>query len=137
METLQSLLVYIFWPRPPMAHHDNPKVIALLVLCGLLVVGSIAFSAWRRTVHSASFKRLSSSWSMAAFWFGFVGLVLTLARTEDVSVISMRLWWVVWVVSLVLYVFFQVKNFRSRHYEVLPKSMSNDPRAAYLPKKKR
>lgn len=71
------------------------------------------------------------------FWYGLIGLFLVVSRVEEISYVSMRFWWVVWVVSLVGYLFMQFKVFKARHYEVLPSEQSNDPRDKYLPTKKK
>lgn len=128
---------YIFWPRPPATGYDNPKIQAVLVVCALLVVASFALRYWRRKLRNPQTKKLSKSWSSAAFSFGVVGVILAVARAEDISYISMRFWWVLWVAFLALYLFMQFRLFRAKHYEMLPKQEFSDPRDKYLPKKKK
>lgn len=130
------MLTYLFWPRPPVVPYDNPKVIALLVLTIGLIAASIALSVWRKRLSNSVTKKLSRSWSSAAFWFGFIGLLLVIARVEDVSYVSMRFWWIPWTVSFVLYLFIQVKLFRTKHYSVVPTEKTTDPRKEYLPRGK-
>ncbi len=127
---------YIFWPRPPQIGYDSPKLIALLSISVAFIVLSFVIRLWRKRVQNPQTKKLSRSWSTATIWFGVIGLILAVSRAEDISYVSMRLWWVVWGVSLALYLLFQVKIFRARHYEVLPQRRSEDAREKYLPKKK-
>jgi hypothetical protein len=109
----------------------------LLILCVLLVAGSFGVRYWRRGITSAVTKKLSKSWSSAAFWFGIVGAVLVVCRVEEIQYAAMRFWWVVWTVSLVTYALFQWRMFTQRNYTILPKMKKEDPRDRYLPGKKK
>jgi hypothetical protein len=131
-----NVLSYIFWPNPGNAHYDSPKAMALIIICALMVVGSFVLSQWRKKA-SAGMRKSSKSWPTASFWFGLIGLVLVVARVEQIQFIAMRLWWILWALFLVLFIGFQVKNYRARHYEVIPTITEDDPRAKYLPKKKK
>lgn len=133
---MTNILSYIFWPNPGNASYDSPKAIALLIMCILMVIASFGISSWRKHA-SQGMRRSSKSWSSAAFWFGLIGAVLVVSRVEQIQFVAMRFWWFIWGLALVAYVFFQVKNYRTRHYEVIPSVSVDDPRAKYLPKKKK
>lgn len=133
---MKDFLVYLFWPNPGNAHYSSPKAIALLVICAALVIGSVVISRWRKG-QSDMLRRFTSSWPAASFWFGFTGLILIVSRVEQIQYVAMRFLWVVWLAILGLFVFSQVKKLRTRYYEVLPSSGELDPRAKYLPKRKR
>ena len=64
-------------------------------------------------------------------------LLFVVARTEEIQFLAMRFLWVLWLAAALLYLFLQVKFFRARYYEELPVDRTDDPRAAYLPKRKR
>lgn len=81
-------------------------------------------------------RNLSSSWSSALFWFGFVAAFLIVSRVETIQFLSMRLLWLFWGLFAALYVFFQILNFRRRHYTVLERAQVIDEREKYLPKSK-
>ena len=133
-----STLTYLFYPNPGASSYDNPKVLALFALCGFLVIFSFIIRYWRKHQKNPVTKKLSTSWSRAAFWFGIVGLVLVVARVEPIQYIAMRVWWIVWAVAILLYIVFQVRVFRLRHYTVVPKDRTEqEGRDPYLPKKKR
>jgi len=101
-------------------------------------VGSFALKRWRKNKKNAVTKKLSRSWPSAAFWFGLIGLFLVVSRVEGISYVSMRVWWLVWFVTMGIYVGIQIKMYSMRNYEVLPKEQSaDDPREKYLPKKKK
>lgn len=130
-------LSYLFYPNPANATYGSPKSIMLLVLCTLLIAGAAGLSIWRRKTANPVTRKLSRSWPTASFWFGFSGLILVISRVEQIQFISMRAWWIVWLALAAFYIFIQVRLFRTRHYEVLPNIVSSDPRARYLPRKRK
>lgn len=134
---MNAWLSYIFWPNPGNAGYDNPKVIALIVFCLLLVVGSFAIARWRNRLTNQSLKKVSRSWSTASVWFGLSGLLFTIARVEQIQFLAMRLMWLIWAIFAVLFIVLQVRAVRTKTYEVLPTKKSTDVRAKYLPKRKR
>lgn len=134
---MKDVLVYLFWPNPGNATYENPKALALLVVCGLLVAASIAVRVWRRRIAGALLRKFSRSWARASLWFGVSGLVLTVARVEQIQYLSMRFLWVLWLLAGLLTVVLQVRLFRARYYRILPTAHIEDPRDRYLPKRKR
>lgn len=132
-----DLLSYLFWPNPGNADYSSPKSLALLAVCLLFILGGILFSFWRKRQTHTVFKRLSAHWSAAAFWFGCIGIVLVVARVEEIQFIAMRFLWVLWIGALAAFLWFQVRQFRARYYRPLPATRTDDPRAAYLPRKKK
>lgn len=132
-----QFLSYIFWPRPPATGYDSPKIQAVLALCFALVIASFLLKKWRKRLKNPVTKKLSRSWSSACVWFGVIGLLLSVSRAEDISYMSMRFWWVVWVACLAFYLYVQIRLFKARHYERIPTVQEEDPREKYLPKRKR
>ena len=132
-----SFITYLLWPNPEAATYDNPKVIVLFCICAVLVVLSVIIRRWRLHVQNPITRRLSRSWASATLWFGLTGLILAVARVEQISYISMRVWWAVWLLAIVLMFFVQWKRWRTMHYSVLPREKIDDPREKYLPKRKR
>lgn len=130
-----KFLQFLFYPNPANASYTSPKALALLIVCALLVLGSFWLKRWRRKQDPVA-KKLSRNWSSVSFWLGLIGLFLIVARVETISYVSMRLWWLFWFAALVAYVFIQVRMFKARHYEILPKEKVEDPREKYLPGKK-
>ncbi len=134
---MQDFLIYLFWPNPANAYYDSPKAMALLVVCGLLILASFGMSFWRKRMHDGILRKLSRSWSVAAFWFGLTGLVMVIARAEQIQFVSMRFLWVLWLLVAALYLAFQIRLFRARYYQVLPTVTKEDPMGKYLPGKKK
>lgn len=132
-----SIVTYLLWPNPEAANYDNPKVLALLGVCAGLIVLSVIIRMWRQKTENQITRRLSRSWASSAMWFGVIGLVLAVSRVEQISYVSMRLWWAVWLCALILTLFVQGKRWRTLHYQVLPSERMSDPREKYLPKRKR
>jgi hypothetical protein len=112
-------------------------MLILLGICVVLILASIVIRYWRRGLTNPITKKLSRSWSSAALWFGIVGIVLVVSRVESIQFLAMRFMWVLWGLAFLVYLFFQWRLFRSRHYEILPKMKVEDPRDKYLPKSKK
>ena len=134
---MNKLLTYIFYPNPGNASLTSPKALTLIILCALMVLASFGIKYWRSRLKNPVTKKLSRSWARASFWFGVIGIILAYSRIESISYVSMRLWWVVWLVALGAYLFIQYKLFGARYYEVLPKEKTEDPREKYLPRRKK
>lgn len=132
-----SFLTYWLYPNPHNVAYSSPKVLLLLAVCFGMVIASFALKAWRRRTKNPVTRKLSASWPGASMWFGITGLVMTVARVESVSYVSMRVWWAVWFAILALFVFAQYRLFRARHYEPVRGEKSADPRGDFLPKKKK
>lgn len=128
-----DFLRYWFYPNPGNTDYGNWKVQVLMVLCALLVIGSFGIRAWRNRQQNSVTKRLSRSWPSAALWFGLTGLILVVSRVELIQFLAMRFFWVVWIGLLIAYLILQVRLFRARHYQVLPRESVTDPRDPYLP----
>jgi hypothetical protein len=71
------------------------------------------------------------------FWFCIVALLLVVSRVEMIQFLAMRAALALWFVLAVLYVVFQIFQFRRRHYTVMDRVQVVDERDKYLPKRKR
>ncbi len=134
---MNTFLTYIFWPNPGNADYTSPKALALLVLCIALVVASFIVPRLRAAWQNTQLKKVSGSWATACGWFGWAGLMLVVARVEEIQYVAMRFLWVVWGAALLAYLFVQYKTYRSRYYEVIASQPVHDHRAPYLPKRKK
>lgn len=131
-----KFVTYWLWPNPAGWHYTDAKVMALLGACLALVALSFAVSYWRRSLKNPMTRTLSTSWGRALFWFGLTGAFFVVSRVETIQFLSMRLLWAVWVLFAVLFLVFQILNFRRRHYTVLERTQVVDERDKYLPKRK-
>ncbi|MBI3816907.1 hypothetical protein HY285_05190, partial [Candidatus Peregrinibacteria bacterium] len=125
---LQQFLRFVFAPNPGRATYGSTSILSLLIACGTLVVLSFIIAVWRRSHANSVTRKLSRTWSSVSFWFGIVGLVLVVSRVEQIQFLAMRFFWVLWVLALLVYVFVQLRLFRARHYEILPRVSAADPR---------
>jgi len=132
-----ALLRYLFWPNPGNASYSSPKVTLLLLFCVLLIAGTFAIAAWRRKQSNPMTKKLSKSWPAASFWFGIAALLMIISRVEEIQFLAMRFLWVIWIAGVAFYIYVQIRQFRTRHYAVLPRERVLDPRDRYLPGKKK
>src|SRR3989344_3048054 len=133
---MPSFLSYWFYPRPPATSYDNPKVLLMVLFCVLLFFGSFAVSFCRKNRENAVTKRLMKSWAPCMRWFGGIGMVLLVARAEDIQFLSMRAFWMLWVLGVLGFASVQIWRFRVKHYTIVPKTYVEDPREKYLPKRK-
>jgi hypothetical protein len=134
---MTNLFSYLFEVNPGGATYAKPSMLILLGISGACILASIILRFWRRRLENPGTKRLSRSWAGTAFWFGVAGLLLVLARVEEIQFLAMRFLWIVWALAAVLYVFFQVRQFRVRHFQILPSAVRDDPREKYLPQRKK
>ncbi len=134
---MMSILTYLFYPNPGRLTYGSTEIVALLAVCGALIVLSFLIRLWRSRTANGMTKKLTRSWSSLTFWFGIVGLVLIVCRVEKIQFLAMRFLWVFWGVFLLLALVMQYRVFRSRHYEVMPRVGKVDPRDQYLPGRKK
>ncbi len=134
---MQNILSYLFWPNPGNTTYGSPKALALLVFCGACIAASILLRFWRRRLGNPVLRKLSTSWPAIALWSGGSGVVLVVARVENVQFLAMRVLWIVWAVAIILTLLFQLWKFRMRYYEVMPQKRMLDPLEKYLPKRRR
>ena len=137
MRVLRSLLHYFFYPNPGHASYGDSWVIGILAACAALVLLSFAIRLWRSRQENPITKKLSRSWASASFWFGITGILFIVSRVEGIQFLAMRFPWVLFGVAAVLYLFFQIRQFRARHYEILPNMRVEDAREKYLPQRKK
>ncbi len=134
---MKAIFVFLFWPNPGNASYASPKAVALLAVCLALIAAALVLSFLRKRSRDASFRKLSRTWATASFWFGLIGLLLVVARVEQIQFVAMRVWWLLWLLFFAAYLFFQIRLWRTRHFTVLPRERVDDPRTQYLPKQKR
>jgi hypothetical protein len=137
LRSIRPTLRYFFYPNPGNVTYGSPSMIALLALSVGLIVLSFVLRSWRAKLTNPITKKLSRSWSSVSFWFGVTGVVLVVSRVEQIQFFAMRFFWFLWLVSALVYIWFQWRQFRARHYRVLPTMTVDDPRERYLPKRRK
>lgn len=137
MNSIVSLLKYLFRPLPAHLEYSSPLITSLLLVCAALLIASVGLRFWRKKLRNPITKKLTQSWSGVSLGLSLVGFVLVVSRVEGIQYLAMRFFWVIWAVVAALYVVLQLKLWRSRYYQVLPRAQVVDPRDQYLPKAKK
>jgi glucan phosphoethanolaminetransferase (alkaline phosphatase superfamily) len=137
MNTFTALLRHFFYPNPAGGSYGSTSMIVAMAICALLIVISFVIRWWRTRQADQRVRTLSRGWSSVTFWFGVVGLVLVVSRAEHIQFFAMRFLWVLWGVALAVYIGLQIRLWRARYYQVLPKLHVEDPRDKYIPGKKK
>ena len=115
--------------------------IAIVLILSILTLGGgigyIFFLSSRFEKLDKYERRLWRSVSLACFWFGVAGFLLFAMTGQRIPILSMRIWWVVWL-GIVIWV---VSRFVRRARKKIPAERRlYSERAAYekwLPKPKR
>ena len=130
---MNTFFSYLFYPNPGQMTYGDPAAIWTVVLCGALIALSFGIRLWRKRLQNAMTKKLSKTWSAASLWLGITGILLMVMRVEQIQFFAMRFLWIVWALVGAAYLLIQLRLFRSRHYQILPRVTVADPRARYLP----
>lgn len=130
------MLTYWFYPNPGNASYDNPKVLLIFGVCAVLFLASFAISSWRKRQGGVT-RNLSRSWAPVCRWLAIIGAFLVLCRVEEIQFMSMRFLWLLWALTLIAFVLFQIWWFKKKNYTVVAKERTTDPREAYLPQEAR
>lgn len=111
--------------------------VLLLLIPGLvLLIASFIVRPLRRNFQ-ASAKALSKYWPTMLTTFGLLGIVLGVCRAEGIAFLSMPFLGALWGVLAIVILVLQTVAFRRRSYTIIPAAKIEDPRDAYLPKKKK
>lgn len=108
MEYISSTFKYLFNSNPGTAFK---YYIPLLILASVLVISSIAFSAYykKRKKVDFAFKRLFKSLSNRLILFGILLFILIAVRYENIPYFSMRIWLYILLLVLLYFVYRYLK----------------------------
>lgn len=86
---------------------DFPHFWTLLsIAAGLLLASVVLKILVQRYFRDSRFKKIARRLTKTTFWFGLVGLFLIWMRSENVPLLSLRAWWLLYaVLFLLLYAF--------------------------------
>lgn len=133
---MERIFYYLFHLNPGTADYASSKAMVLLIICLFLVITGLVIRFIRSRSEDKMFKKLSAGWPAAGYWFGGTGLFLIICRVEQIAFFAMRFWWLIWLVILAVYIFFQWKLFKMRYYQKIKVEKKTDPRELYLPRRK-
>lgn len=111
-----------------------------IILAGCLVVFllGIFILFYRKKKAQPRHKKWIQTYGKRIINMAIVALGLLFVREVGIPYFSMRLWWGIWAIMLLIFSFMALKQFRKANrltLEIKPKAQ--DPRAKYLPKKKK
>ena len=114
MEYISSTFKYLFNSNPGTAFK---YYVPMLILASLLVVGSIAFSAYykKRKKVDFAFKRLFKSLSNRLMLFGIFLFILIAVRYENIPYFSMRIWLYILLLVLLYFVYRYLKIYKVKY----------------------
>lgn len=132
-----TALSYLFWPNPGGATYGDPHPQIAIAVCGAFLLLSLALRIMRARSPSGAVRRFAQSFDGIALWFGVTGLLLVIARVEEIQYLAMRFLWIVWGGSFILCGVVRLRRLRLLGYEVIPSAVPPDLREKYLPRRKR
>lgn len=131
------MLSYLFWPNPGGATYGDPHPQIAIAVCGALLLLSLTLRILLVRSHAGAVRRFAQSFDGIALWFGVTGLLLVVARVEEIQYLAMRFWWIVWGGSFILCGVLRLRRLRLLGYDVIPSAAPPDLREKYLPRRKR
>ena len=109
----------------------------LLAVFAVLIIIATIIKIIKKTNKGDGFRqKLLEKYSVALFWLGVFGLILTWFRYERVNILSARFWLLVWFVGLIVWLAFVLKY----QFKTVPAARQQLQKTQefkkYLPKKK-
>ncbi len=125
---------YLFDPNPGEFHF----MVLFLGFFILLTVGSFYLDAWvRKHPHRTSIKHLLPRMGQTLRIFGIIGFAFLWIRYEQLTLLSMRAFFLLYLLILVWYVGNAIYKYRKRLPEVIEMHENRKKHKKYLPKRKK
>jgi len=134
---MNQLFTFSYWLNTiPGANFQFSKITLGVSVAILIAGGALWF--YRKKMGKSRHKKWVRTYSVRLINLGILALGLLFVREVGIPFLSMRLWWLVWLIFLFLFSFLALKSYRKvKNRPVVVKSKKTDPRAKYLPKKKK
>lgn len=128
-------LQYYFNPSP---NPDFQFTKLTLLLVGLLFLTGIGIKIYRKKrAKDAIIKKMLKRYPGHLSTFGIVLLILLLFREAGFPFLSMRIWWIAFLIFIVYWALKTTLGFKKEYKKRLHKTQKNAQRAKYMPKRKR
>lgn len=117
--------------RPGALTPTGSKV--FLVMLGLLLAGAIAFAVIKRKTAKSAYSRINSR--LASFFSTnlIIGVFLFLFYYQGLVFLSMRVWFLVWLIAMIVWLVYIARHFRQIPELVEQKEREKEFKK-YLPK---
>lgn len=102
---------------------------------GLLVVSGI-FSLLRKT-WSPVIKKMTKGYAKTLRWIGFSMLILTGLRLQGIPYFSMRIWWIVLFIVILLYIIREIRHWSRDYSTRVEQKEKKTIEKKYVPGKKK
>ena len=101
-----NFLIYLFTVSPGVS--SGSRIAALFVLAGLLLLAFFAIPVIRRNTENKALKKTMARSRTGALSFSLGIFFLVWMRLEEVSILSMRLWIVLTLAGLIVWIVWKV-----------------------------
>lgn len=109
MEKIKYFLSLLF-QKTHSVNFSKTEIIILLLIGVLLILTSFVIKIWRKKTKNKINKKYLRELPRGIFWFGITDLFLVWFRVESVPFLSMRLWWLILVVTFLVWAFLKTRK---------------------------
>ena len=132
---LKNLLYYSYWFKVPVIATGFVYWVMLLVLIGLVALG-VAASVARKAFEEKSLGNLAQKINNLGVAMGLSGLVLFFFRQQSAPILGWRIWFLVWVVVLVIWIAMILRYYFKRVPQIRAEHAERQQKEKYLPQAK-
>lgn len=105
----------------------------------VMITLGVILSLFRKfVIKNPDTRKLMRSFPKTFIWFGVIALFLIWMRVENVPYLSLRLWWAVYVIILLIVFYFLIRNcFKKAKIYKQIKARPQKARDVFLPTRKK
>ena len=111
--------------------------IALLIFAGILLILSTAIKTYRQKIKDKILRKMIKSYPSQLFWFAVVAAFLVWIRLENVKLLSMRFFWIIYFALMFYLIVKNIKTFYREYPRKVRQSLSHQEQNKYLPTQKK
>ncbi len=105
----------------------------------LMVLVGIIFMVYRKYILEDNYKkRLTKKFAKRIILFGVLALFLVWVRIENIRILSLRIWWVIYFLLFFITIYISYKTYKKGiSLKRINTKTKEDPKEKYLPKQKK
>lgn len=107
--------------------------LVMLIFAGILAVISILIRAYRQKTNDKILKKMVKSYPGKFMWFAVIAAFLVWIRLENIVLLSMRFWWVIYFGLFFYSIINSIKVFYREYPRKLKQSLSHRDQNKYVP----